>query len=285
MRCACGQTSARTCRPSGGPSSDWCHAPYGSCERSNSKRTNCCSRWMRRAISPHKATHNSWHSGSVETGGLRRATVPCRSRPLFRMMSIIADDLSDLPPPPCCHFGLRCTRSWSLKAAQSSARMSLSSSVNSFPYSASAGYTALTSSSRRSTEKRMVPISLCTAIAPELRGRSSFIRRWQRSTASLAIASNFFGMMLQSRANAPMFLVPRGAPALIHSQKRSRSIKGSQWRPLSHQSRAVNERSNFLVYSFWSLTTRRLGVLKGSAAVSPATIAMASHAQPIIKPK
>mmetsp|Transcript_59103 Transcript_59103/g.180238 ORF Transcript_59103/g.180238 Transcript_59103/m.180238 type:complete len:217 (-) Transcript_59103:1070-1720(-) len=200
------------------------------------------------------------------------------------MMSTICSSFFFLPPLDA-HLGFKCTSSWSLKPPQIRARISPTSWQNNLLYAESDGNWLLTSSSRLSTENRIVASRLPTAIAPGLRGFSNFASRWHKSTASLAHASNFFGMMFQSRANEPMAFGPLGAPAWIHSAKRSRSISGSEWRLRSHQSLAEKERSNFLQYSFWSLTTSRLGVLNGSAAVSPATMAMASHGQLSARPK
>mmetsp|Transcript_7899 Transcript_7899/g.20090 ORF Transcript_7899/g.20090 Transcript_7899/m.20090 type:complete len:218 (+) Transcript_7899:990-1643(+) len=201
------------------------------------------------------------------------------------MMSTTCSSFFFLPPPLGAHLGLRCTRSWSLKPPQISARIRLTSSLKIFLYSESVGNCVFTSSSRLSTLKRIADIMREMEVWPWLRGGSNFTRRVQRSMASLASASNFFGMMFQSLANTPMAFGPRGAPACIQWLKRSRSMMGSECRPASHQSRASKERFNFWLYSFWSLITRRLGVLKGSAAVNPATMAMASQGHFSIRPK
>mmetsp|Transcript_28873 Transcript_28873/g.72491 ORF Transcript_28873/g.72491 Transcript_28873/m.72491 type:complete len:392 (-) Transcript_28873:1284-2459(-) len=230
-----------------------------------------------------------WFSSAFQArsswGGLRRQTVPLESKPCFLMISTICSSFFFFFSPLGAHLGFKCTSSWSLKPPQINARMVPTSSEKIFLYSESVGKADLTSSSRLSTLNRMACSSRDTAAAPGLRGFKSLARRWQRSTASLARASNFFGMMFHSLAKEPMALGPLGAPALIHSANKSRNIKGSECLPRSHHNLAAKERSNFLQYSFWSLTTSRLGVLNGSAAVSPATIATASQGQPNMRPQ
>mmetsp|Transcript_72218 Transcript_72218/g.189279 ORF Transcript_72218/g.189279 Transcript_72218/m.189279 type:complete len:246 (-) Transcript_72218:927-1664(-) len=245
---------------------------------------------MRLARSPHIASHSFWWFSSASQalsscGGFRMQTVPPKFRSCFFMVSMMTSSFFFLPPPADCHFGFRWTSIWSLKPPQMRARRRHTSSQKIFLYWLFSGYCAFTSSSRLSTLKRMVLIRFWMAVWPVLRGPSSFSILVQRSTASQVSASNFLGMTFQSRAKAPMAFGPRGAPARIHWAKRSRSISGSECRPWSHQSRAAKDLSSFLQYSFWSFSTSRLGVLKGSAAVRPATMAIASHGICSMSPK
>mmetsp|Transcript_70462 Transcript_70462/g.183717 ORF Transcript_70462/g.183717 Transcript_70462/m.183717 type:complete len:216 (-) Transcript_70462:12-659(-) len=187
--------------------------------------------------------------------------------------------------PPGSHRGFRLTIIWSLKLMASRARMVSTSWQKIFEYSESLGNADEVSSSRASTLNRMEASRRWMAT---WEGHPGFIILQSlvaMSVASDVTASIFFGITFQSRAKPPMALGPCGAPALIHSMNSSRSISGSEWRPRSHQRRASKDLSSFRQYSRSSFSTMRLGALKGSAAVSPATMAMASQGVPITRPK
>mmetsp|Transcript_4907 Transcript_4907/g.14471 ORF Transcript_4907/g.14471 Transcript_4907/m.14471 type:complete len:279 (+) Transcript_4907:1265-2101(+) len=228
--------------------------------------------------SPHIAAQSSRMLASSWPPGRGRAAVLETSSFLFRMSSkSCASCLFFL----LCALGAQCgerwSSIWSLKDRAISAR-SLSVSPEKIRSDRPQPPTR-TSSSCLSTPWCMAEsISWICACAPH-RGDSILSMRAVRSMASQARDSNFLGITDHSRANWPKPLRPLGAPTRSHSEKSVCNIRGSEKVPLSHQRRAAKERSSFETYSFWSLRTRSEGALKGSAAVRPAAMAIASQGQ------